>query len=65
MSVEILSSLVLVAIFVIATTLGVHMGALAITAAFIVGVFVVGMEADDVAAGFPGDLFIILAGVTF
>ncbi|MGH3355009.1 MAG: SLC13 family permease, partial [Nocardioidaceae bacterium] len=42
-----------------------HMGALAITAAFIVGVFVVGMEADDVAAGFPGDLFIILAGVTF
>jgi len=65
MSVEVLSSLVLVLIFVLATTLGIHMGALAIAAAFIVGVYVVDMEADDVAAGFPGDLFIILAGVTF
>jgi len=65
MSVEIISALVLVAIFVISTTLGIHMGALAITAAFIIGVFVVGLEADDVADFFPGDLFIILAGVTF
>jgi di/tricarboxylate transporter len=65
MSVEIISSLVLVAIFVISTTMGIHMGALAITAAFIIGVFVVGLEADDVADFFPGDLFIILAGVTF
>jgi di/tricarboxylate transporter len=65
MSVEIISALVLVAIFVISTTMGIHMGALAITAAFIIGVFVVGLEADDVADFFPGDLFIILAGVTF
>jgi di/tricarboxylate transporter len=65
MSVEILSSLILVAIFVIATTMGIHMGALAITAAFIIGVFVVDLEADEVADFFPGDLFIILAGVTF
>jgi di/tricarboxylate transporter len=54
-----------VAIFLIATTMGIHMGVLAIVAAFIMGVFVLGMEADDVAAMFPGDLFIILAGVTF
>ncbi|HWL95951.1 MAG TPA: SLC13 family permease [Nocardioidaceae bacterium] len=65
MSIEIISSLVLVAIFVISTTMGIHMGALAITAAFIIGVFVVDLEADEVADFFPGDLFIILAGVTF
>jgi di/tricarboxylate transporter len=65
MSIEVLSSLILVALFVIATVWGIQMGALAIVAAFIVGVLIQGMEADDVAAGFPGDLFIILAGVTF
>lgn len=65
MSVEVISALVLVAIFLIATAMGIHMGVLAIVAAFIMGVFVLGMEADDVAAMFPGDLFIILAGVTF
>ncbi|MGH3366851.1 MAG: SLC13 family permease, partial [Nocardioidaceae bacterium] len=65
MSVEVVSALVLVAIFLIATTMGIHMGVLAIVAAFIMGVFVWGMEADDVAAMFPGDLFIVLAGVTF
>ncbi|MGH3357312.1 MAG: SLC13 family permease, partial [Nocardioidaceae bacterium] len=65
MSVEVVSSLVLVLTFLIATVWGIQMGALAIVAAFLVGVLGLGMEADDVAAGFPGDLFIILAGVTF
>lgn len=65
MSVEVVSSLVLVLTFLIATVWGVQMGALAIVAAFIVGVLGLGMESDEVAAGFPGDLFIILAGVTF
>jgi di/tricarboxylate transporter len=67
MSVEVISILVLVAIFVIATVTSVHMGALAIVATFIVGTFVVGGEFTDpeiLADGFPGDLFIILAGVT-
>ena len=65
MSVEVVSSLVLVATFLIATLWGIQMGAVAIVAAFIVGVIGLGMESDEVAAGFPGDLFIILAGVTF
>ncbi len=72
MSVELLSILILVAIFAISTTLGIHMGALAIAAAFILGVFIADLDvpagdtaADVVAGGFPGDLFIILAGVTF
>lgn len=65
MSVEVVSSLVLVLTFLIATVWGIQMGALAIVAAFLVGVLGLGMESDEVAAGFPGDLFIILAGVTF
>jgi Na+/H+ antiporter NhaD/arsenite permease-like protein len=64
MSVEVISILALVAIFLIATVLPVHMGALALVAAFIVGTTVVGESADDIVAGFPGDLFLILVGVT-
>jgi Na+/H+ antiporter NhaD/arsenite permease-like protein len=64
MSVEVISILALVAIFLIATVLPVHMGALALVAAFIVGTTVVGESTDDIIAGFPGDLFLILVGVT-
>jgi di/tricarboxylate transporter len=45
------------------------MGALGIAAAFVVGMFVLDgamdEKVDEIAGGFPGDLFIILAGVTF
>lgn len=64
MSVEVISIIGLVAIFLIATVLPVHMGALALVAAFIVGTTVVGESTDDIVAGFPGDLFLILVGVT-
>ena len=64
MSVEVISIIALVAIFLIATVLPVHMGALALVAAFIVGTTVVGESTDDIVAGFPGDLFLILVGVT-
>jgi NhaP-type Na+/H+ or K+/H+ antiporter len=47
MSVEIVSILVLVAIFLIATLLPIHMGALAIAAAFIVGMFVLEGAFDE------------------
>ena len=40
------------------------MGLLGITAAFVVGT-AVGVDEDDIFAGFPGDLFIILVGVTY
>jgi Dicarboxylate carrier protein MatC N-terminus len=43
----------------------VHTGALAIVAAFVVGAFVAGESADDIFAGLPGDLFVVLVGVTF
>src|SRR4051794_12856328 len=64
MSKEIVSILVLVAIFAIGTLRPINMGLLGITAAFVVG-SAVGVSEDDIFAGFPGDLFIILVGVTY
>lgn len=70
MSVELISILVLAVIFLIATVRPVNLGALAIVAAFILGVSVLdgadlGEKTDAVFDGFPGDLFIILVGVTY
>jgi di/tricarboxylate transporter len=61
----IVSIVVLVAIFVIATVLPINLGALGFVAAAGVGVIVVGMSLDDVLAEFPGDLFLILLGLTY
>ncbi|MFI8931256.1 SLC13 family permease [Streptomyces sp. NPDC053474] len=55
----------LVLVFAVATFTSVHMGALALVAAFAVGSSVAGESADDVFGGFPGDLFVVLVGVTF
>lgn len=70
MSVELISILVLALIFLIATVRPINLGALAIVAAFIVGISVLdgkdlGDKTDAVFAGFPGDLFVILVGVTY
>lgn len=65
MSAELISILVLVVVFVIATTRSINMGALAFAAAFGVGTLAAGMDADGIFAGFPGDLFVVLVGVTF
>jgi di/tricarboxylate transporter len=70
LSVEVISILVLVGIFLLATVRPVNLGALAIVAAFIVGISVfdgadVGEKTDKIFAGFPGDLFVVLAGVTY
>jgi di/tricarboxylate transporter len=70
MSIEVISILILVGIFVIATVRPVNLGALAIVAAFVLGVSVlegadIEEKTDALFAGFPGDLFVILAGVTF
>ena len=52
---EILSILVLVVIFIIATTLPINMGVLAFAAAVLVGGLVASLTADDIFAVFPGD----------
>jgi di/tricarboxylate transporter len=62
---ELISLIVLVAVFAVGTILPVHMGVLGFVAAFLVGTIVVGQSTDDVIAGFPGDLFLILVGVTY
>jgi di/tricarboxylate transporter len=64
MSNELISILVLVLIFLIGTTLSINMGVLGIVAAFAVGT-AMGVSEDDIFLGFPGDLFIILVGVTY
>src|SRR5687768_2893363 len=64
MSNELLSIIVLVAIFLVATTLPINMGVLGIVAAFGLGT-ALGVSEDDIFAGFPGDLFVILVGVTY
>jgi di/tricarboxylate transporter len=64
MSNELLSIIVLVLIFLVGTTLSINMGVLGIVAAFGVGT-ALGISEDDIFLGFPGDLFVILVGVTY
>ncbi|MFL1380221.1 SLC13 family permease [Nocardiopsis protaetiae] len=65
MPAEVISIAVLVLVFLIATVTSVHMGALALFAAFVVALTVAGEGTDDVFGGFPGDLFVVLVGVTY
>ncbi|GGQ35727.1 SLC13 family permease [Streptomyces mutabilis] len=62
--VHLISIAVLVALFAIATTRPINMGLLGFTAAFIVGGWVSGLSLDDVFSYFPGDLFVIVVGLT-
>jgi di/tricarboxylate transporter len=64
MSIQLVTVVALALVFLIATVMPVHMGALAFVAAFVVGTAFVGESTDDIVAGLPGDLFIILVGVT-
>ena len=64
MSNELISILILVAIFAVGTTLSINMGVLGIVAAFGLGT-ALGVSEDDIFLGFPGDLFVILVGVTY
>ena len=69
MSVHVIAILVLVAAFVIATVRPINLGALSLVAAFVIGSLVLDGPPDDIAdkifADFPGNLFVILVGVTF
>jgi di/tricarboxylate transporter len=55
----------LVILFVVGTALPVNMGALAFVMAFVVGGLYVHLPAAGVLAGFPGDLFVTLVGITY
>lgn len=69
MGFEVISILALVAAFVIATLLPVNLGAISLVAAFVIGSFALAGSPDDIAdkifEQFPGNLFVILVGVTF
>ncbi|MFJ8233251.1 SLC13 family permease [Streptomyces sp. NPDC094448] len=65
MSDHVLAIAALAVVFTVATVTSVHMGALAIVAAFVTGSLFFGQSADDLFGGFPGDLFVVLVGVTF
>ncbi|MEG9248163.1 SLC13 family permease [Arthrobacter sp. Soc17.1.1.1] len=65
MTTEIIALIGLAAIFTISSVRNVHMGALALTASFIIGIGVVGESLDDVLGGFPVDALVILLGITY
>ena len=65
MSPAVVSILGLVLMFILGTVLPINMGALAFALAFLVGSFSVGMSANAILAGFPGDLFVTLVGITY
>lgn len=55
----------LAVMFVVATIWPVNMGVLAYVGAFLVGTLAAGMAVKDIIAGFPGDLFLTLVGITY
>ena len=65
MSAEVIALIVLVLVFVIASVRSVNMGALALVAAAVVGATVYDVGPTQVLSGFPGNLFVILVGVTY
>lgn len=65
MSIEIIALIGLVAVFAISALRNVHMGALALVFAFLIGIGLVGESLDDVLGGFPVDALIILLGITY
>jgi Na+/H+ antiporter NhaD/arsenite permease-like protein len=55
----------LVALFVVGTVLPINMGALAYVAAWLVGMYSLGLEEDEILAGVSADLILTLIGVTY
>ncbi|PSK85028.1 UIT1 family transporter [Murinocardiopsis flavida] len=65
MNVEFVGLLVLVAVFAVATLRNIHMGALALVAACVVGIGLAGEGLDEVLSAFPVDALLILLGITY
>jgi di/tricarboxylate transporter len=64
MSAQIASIAGLVLMFIIATVLPINMGALAFVGVFVIGL-IAHLPAREIFAGFPGDLFVTLVGITY
>jgi di/tricarboxylate transporter len=64
-SIHVIGVVALVLVFVIGTLRPVNIGALALIATFLIGTLVAGESVKELLAGFPPDLFVLLAGVTY
>jgi di/tricarboxylate transporter len=60
---ELASVVTLVIVFALATVLPINMGVLALTGAFLLGA-ASGLSNDEVLALFPGDVFVLVVGIT-
>ncbi|MBP3041169.1 SLC13 family permease [Bacillaceae bacterium Marseille-Q3522] len=65
MSIELIGILILLLMFIIGAVLPINIGLLGFVAAFFLGSVVSGLDVEEIFAGYPGDLFVLLAGVTF
>ena len=65
MSPEWVAILALAALFVIGTVLPINMGALAFVAAWLVGMYSLGLDEKEIISGISGDLVLTLIGVTY
>ena len=65
MSIHIIGVIGLILIFIIGTWRPINLGALALVMTFLVGTIFVGENAKDIYSGFPVDLLVLLAGVTY
>lgn len=64
-TVQVVTLVVFAAVFVIAEVRRSHIGIVMFAAAAGMGVLVAGLPLDDVVAGFPVDILVLLVGVTF
>ncbi|GIN70049.1 hypothetical protein J14TS2_05240 [Bacillus sp. J14TS2] len=65
MSLEIITIIVLLFMFIIGSFISVNMGVLGFVAAFVVGSLISGLSIDEIYSVFPVGMFILLAGVSF
>jgi di/tricarboxylate transporter len=65
MSPVLVSILALVALFVVGTVLPINMGALGFVAAWLVGMYSLGLPEREIISGISGDLILTLVGVTY
>jgi di/tricarboxylate transporter len=65
LSIHLVGIVGLALVFLIGTARSINLGALSLVMTFLVGTYVVGETAKDMYSGFPVDLFVLLAGVTY
>ena len=65
MTPELVSIIALILLFVVGTLLPINMGALGFVAAWLVGMYALGLTEREIISGISGDLVLTLVGVTY